>query len=246
MRPNESLRVLNVWLGVCAFGAMLYMGLLAYDYVFLLRVSVLLKIYKWGEVPRELVPAYNVPLVIVFYYAAYAMWAIGFFGAMMSARECARSMGIVDQRWSGWAIGITLFIPLVGLVIPWLGFAEIRRSIVFSASHLSYSDRWRAESRFSATTVLLAVSFFLNLAAIRVAGEDGRQATSASGVESVLSSLPISMVIISLCFGVSLAYLFSTWAALRKLARNDEGLPPTALVQAGDAGTDTSRRRWEG
>jgi hypothetical protein len=232
MRPNETLRVLNVWFGVCVIGTLLYLGLLAYDYVFLLRLSTLLKIYRWGEVPRELMPAYNVPLVTVLRYAAYAMWGVGFFAAMMQARECARSMGIVGHKWSGWAIGVALFVPVAGLVIPWLGFGEIRRSIIFSARHLSYSDRWRAESRFSATTVLLAASLIVNIGAIRVVGEEGKHATSASGVASVLSSMPLGMLIISLCFGVSLAYLFSTYAALRKLTRNHQHLPPPPLAQA--------------
>src|SRR5690349_19600287 len=158
MRSNESFRVLNVWLAVCVSGAVLYVGLLAYDYVFLLRISTLLKTYRWGEVPRELIPTYNVPLMVALAYAAYAMWGVGFFGAMMSARACARFMGIVGQRWSGWTIGIALFVPVVGAVIPWLGFGEIRRSIIFSARRSSYSDAWRTERRLSAMPVLLAVS----------------------------------------------------------------------------------------
>ena len=119
------------------------MGLLAYDYVFLWRVSSLLTVYKRGELPRQLVPPYNVTLVTVLGYSAYAMWGAGFFGAMIEARECARSMGIVGHGWSGWAIGITLFVPFVGLVIPWLGFGEIRRSIIYSARRSSMATASR-------------------------------------------------------------------------------------------------------
>jgi hypothetical protein len=230
MRTTVPLRNLNLWLGICVFGALLYVGLLAYHYVFLLRVNTLLTVYRWGEVPPDLVPPYNVPLVTVLYYLAYAMWGVGFFAAMMQARERAQSMGIVGHKWSGWAIGVTFFIPLVGLVIPWLGFGEIRRSIIFSARRLSYSGIWRAESVVSAATVLLAVSVFSNIAAMRVVAEDGRRATSASGLASVLSLFPTSMVVMSFCFGVSLAYLFSTWAALRKLARNYQNLPSVAIA----------------
>src|ERR1700730_8279313 len=116
----------------------LSVDLLAYDYVFLWRVSSLLTVYKRGELPRQFVPPYNVTLVTVLGYSAYAMWGAGFFGAMLEARERARSMGIVGHGWSGWAIGITLLVSFVGLVIPWLGFGEIRLSIIYSARRLSY------------------------------------------------------------------------------------------------------------
>jgi hypothetical protein len=67
----------------------------------------------------------------------------------------------------------------------------------------SGGGKWRTKSRFSATTVLPAVSLFLNIGAVRVVGDDGQRATSASGVASVPSSLPTAILAISLCFGVS-------------------------------------------
>jgi hypothetical protein len=148
---------------------------------------------------------------------------IGFFGAIIKARDIAQVMGIGGHRWSAWAIA-SLLLPIVGAIIPWLVIGEIRRSIIYSARHSCFDDTWGTKSRFSIATLLVAISVFLNLAAIKVWADNGQRETSAEALASALSDMPLGLSLISGCFAVSLVYLFTARAYLSSLAHryNDQ------------------------
>ena len=213
-----SPRSFDVWLAVCLVGALLFAGLRGYEYFFLARVDELLGSYRWGQVPQHLIPAYSPVLITALGFTAYGMWAIGFFGAMIKARDTAQMTGITGHKWSAWAIA-SIIVPIVGAVVPWLVVGEIRRSIVYSARSSCLDDAWRGKGRFSVATLLVAISVILNVAAVKVWNDIGQLATSAKGVASALAEMPLGLAVISGCLAASLLYLFSTRAFLLSLIR---------------------------
>jgi len=214
-----SLWPVDLWLFLCTVGALIFVGLRGYDYYYISRANDLLRVYAWGRVPLQLLPAYDEKLVLALGLSSYVLWVIGLFGAMIKARDAAQRLGVAGHKWSGWAIA-SIIIPVVGWIVPWLVVGEIRRSIVSSARRSSFDDTWRTKSSFSAATLLVALCFLLNAGMAKVLSDINQNTTSAAGVASAVSDMPLGLTIIAACFAASLVYLLSTRAALGALARS--------------------------
>ena len=215
-----SLWPVDAWLATCTIGAVLYLGLRGYEYHLFHLVNDLLPSYGWGNVPPQLIPAYNPTQVMVIGFAVYFMWGAGFFGAMVKARDAAQFMGVVGHKWSAWAIA-SIILPVIGLIIPFMVVGEIRRSIVYSARHDCLDETWRTKSGFSAATLLIPVSLLVNVAAVQIWIENGRQATSPQGLALALSEMPLHFAVMAGCFALSLVYVFSMRIFLGRLARRE-------------------------
>ena len=126
---------------------------------FFITFRDLVAIYGWGHVPPASLPisinsADNIAEALSMFGlpAAFGMVVMG----MLYARKCAEAVGISGYHWtSRWTI-ISLFIPFLCLVRPWLGFGEIRRSIVASHRNKTSGQAWRSEF-FSLSTPLLVL-----------------------------------------------------------------------------------------
>jgi hypothetical protein len=175
-----SLWPVDLWLFLCTAGALIFVGLRGYDFYYISRANDLLRVYAWGRVPLQLLPAYDATLVLALGLSSYVLWVIGLFGAMIKARDAAQRLGVAGHKWSGWAIA-SIIIPVVGWIVPWLVVGEIRRSIVSSARRSSFDDTWRTKSSFSAATLLVALCFLLNAGAAKVLSDINQNTTSAAG-----------------------------------------------------------------
>lgn len=166
---SEALSSLTLWYAVFVAGAVTAIGV--YGFVLWsyrgLREAVLR--YGWGNVPpQELdIFAFFETWYFILDYGPIVVFGIGFIAAMAHARILAELAGVGLSYRYGWTIA-TLFIPLVNLVRPWLGFAEIRRAIVGTAA----TSQPGAESGFSFFTVLLALAVILGSAVQRAVGTE--------------------------------------------------------------------------
>jgi hypothetical protein len=73
------------------------------------------------------------------------------------ARGIAEDLLIYGYRWSyGWTV-LSLFVPLVNLVRPWLGFGELHRALTNAARIGRIGSHWR--HGFSDAALLLALAW---------------------------------------------------------------------------------------
>src|SRR5579883_414155 len=158
--PNEiKYRRALIWF---ALGAVATLCASAYRLWFLIALQSAVRAYGWGHVPREAIPQTTESyewLYLGLMLLGNVIWSVAFMVAMASARKTAELLGISGYRWSlQWTLA-SLFIPGANFVRPWLGFAEIRRSIIGSARRMRVGTDWLTQG-FSVSTLLLAASIF--------------------------------------------------------------------------------------
>ena len=150
---------------------------------------------------------------------------IAFLCAMMYAQRCAEAIGITGYRWSlRWTV-ISMYVPFLNFVRPWLGFGEIRRSIIRSTNRIADDQAWRTVS-FSPATLLLGIIFmtsqFIEGMAYKVITDflpDFRNADVS--LSNTILSARIGIASELICLAYVGWYLFSLRAPLRNLAGLD-------------------------
>jgi hypothetical protein len=100
-------------------------------------------------------------------FVGYIGWLTSLFVAMLYARRCAQAVGLSGYHWTFRWTFISLFVPFLNFVRPWLGFGEIRRSIVASHRDKTSGQAWHSET-FSPSTLLLGVCVFSNILVSRI------------------------------------------------------------------------------
>lgn len=195
------------------------------------RLPATVEAYGWGYVPPERFWAFTFLErwgVIIDVATLIVYWG-GFFAAMLQARRLGIAVGVSDYRYSAPWTPITLLIPVVCLWRPWLGLAEIRRSVQQSVATGVPSS----QGDTNPFTVLLGVTFFVGYGAMRAlvnmmelqaAPVDAASFQNwLSGIVPLLTGVIAAQVAI---LGVMFAYLVT----LRPLARTLAYNPPLAQV----------------
>lgn len=195
------------------------------------RLPNVVAAYGWGGVPPEEVSAFAfferwgvaLDLVTVVIY-----WG-GFFAAMLFARRLGVAVGVVDYRYSAAWTPITMLIPLVCLWRPWLGLAEIRRSMKLSV----VTGAPTSQGATNGFTGLLAATFFLGYGAMRGLVNAMDRATTPVDMASFevwlsrITPLITGVIVAQIAIlGVMFIYLVTLRPWARTLAQN----PPLARV----------------
>lgn len=136
-------------------------------------------VYGWGNVPEERLT------VFIFYekyapvldYAPLILVGLAFLVAMGYARRVARAAGVEFAYSYRWTV-IALFIPILNIVRPWLGFAEIRRAVMNAAE-----GRLTTFGGFSFMTLALGLTIFINGGLQRELGGELEQLPQPESVE---------------------------------------------------------------
>jgi hypothetical protein len=128
--------------------------------------------YGWGNVPEENLAIFSFldRYSLIFDYLPSIFFCLGFLIAMGYARRIAQAAGVRFGYSYGWTVG-TLFIPLINLVRPWLGFAEIRRAVLATARE----GRPTTEGQISLLTLVLGLAIAFNMGLNRVLDEGLKQ-----------------------------------------------------------------------
>ena len=149
-------------------------------------------VYLWFGIKLIDVPHWALPVSLgqaasidrvysVLATVGYIGWLTSLPTAMFYARRCAQAVGLSGYRWTfRWTL-ISLFVPFLNFVRPWLGFGEIRRSIVASHRDKTSGQAWHSET-FSPSTLLLGLFVFSNILISRI----------VSGPSNILRPLAIS------------------------------------------------------
>jgi len=138
-----------------------------------LTFNNLVATYGWGHVPPSSLPISSTTTTYVYealYFIGHVGWLAAFYWGMFSARKYAEALGIDGYQWSYRWTFISLFIPILNLVRPWLGFGEIRRSIVASHRDKTLGQVWQSDA-FSLSTFLLPIVMLLNLVTTKIASD---------------------------------------------------------------------------
>jgi hypothetical protein len=122
--------------------------------------------YGWGNVPDErfAIVDFHEKYAPVLDYAPLILVGIAFLVAMGFARRAARFAGVEFAYSYRWTV-IALFIPLLNIVRPWLGFAEIRRGVMNAAE-----GRLTTFGGFSFMTLVLGLTVVINAGVQRAIG----------------------------------------------------------------------------
>lgn len=110
--------------------------------------------------------------------------AAAFVWAMLRARVIAERAGLRGYRWSNLWTAVTVIIPFLNLIRPWLGFSEIARSLRGAAVTGELGDAWRRDRRADTATFLLwllvLLSFVLGvMVSVMVTGANVQGDTAA-------------------------------------------------------------------
>ena len=195
-----------------------------YDYWYILEIQNLVTTYGWGHVPATLTPVYDPDsslLTAIFIIGSLGL-LIAFLCAMTHARRCAEAIGISGYRWSlRWTM-ISICVPFLNFVRPWLGFGEIRRSIIGSTEGIADSQSWRTVS-FSPATFLLGVLFNSSVLINKIAFNEASRSldtflNTGGQLSNVLLNVQIGIASELICLAYIGWYLFSLRAPLINLA----------------------------
>jgi hypothetical protein len=86
-----------------------------------------------------------------------AMALAGFFCAMLHARRTAQRAGLTGYAWRfDWTVS-AFFVPLLNLYRPWVGFAELRRSVFMAVKTRERGKKWNKLGDVSLATIGIAV-----------------------------------------------------------------------------------------
>jgi hypothetical protein len=139
--------------------------------------------YGWGNVPPEEIPPFDffdkwgVPIDL----GAIALYGAGFLLAMLNARRLAEAIGVRSWNYGwGWTVG-TLFIPIVCLFRPWLGFAEIRRAIFASAAA---GRATKDDDEFSTFTLILGLAIVVGAGIVNTMGTAANRLATPTSLAS--------------------------------------------------------------
>jgi hypothetical protein len=137
-------------------------------------------LYGWGNVPDErfAVVDFYERYAPVLDYAPMILVGVSFLVAMGFARRAAHAAGVEFAYSYRWTV-IALFIPILNIVRPWLGFAEIRRGVMNAAE-----GRLTTFGGFSFMTLALGLAVFINAGVQRAIGAELEQLAQPETVES--------------------------------------------------------------
>lgn len=166
-RDPRSLRALIRRFDICSWIVLAGLAIdilgIALQIWVLHRFGELLNTYGFGHVPRDQMPNGKLIDILtkVFGVAGIAVALAGFFVAMGRARRMASEAGISGyEHGFGWTVG-SIFVPILNFFRPWVGLAEIRKSILISVRERRTGNGWAAFNEVSLAT--LAIGLFLML-----------------------------------------------------------------------------------
>jgi hypothetical protein len=121
----------------------------------------------------------------------------------------------------GWTI-IALFIPIVGLYRPWVGFGELRRAVMGIVSRNRVSLEWKTDGA-RADTLIFAVTFLGASIGIKVLGSQADAVAAnpnfnLASIDTFAQLTAFETVVRFVLLVVVLWYLRSMTAASRKVA----------------------------
>jgi hypothetical protein len=136
--------------------------------------------YGWGNVPDErfAIVDFHEKYAPILDYAPLILVGISFLVAMGFARRAARFASVEFAYSYRWTV-IALFIPLLNIVRPWLGFAEIRRGVMNAAE-----GRLTTFGGFSYMTLALGLAAVINAGVQRAIGAELEALPQPETVES--------------------------------------------------------------
>lgn len=108
----------------------------------------------------------------------FTAFALTFLVAAGLLRQELERRGGRGFRWTWRWTAVTLFLPVVNLVRPWLGLAEIDRAVSVSVRDGRVGDAWRRAGRLSLPTLLVAAAWFARLALETSSAQAGPAGTS--------------------------------------------------------------------
>lgn len=163
-------------------------------------------------------------------FAMLVISVIGFFCCLGAARTAAHYFGIADFRWGwGWTIG-SCFVPVIFLLRPWFGIAEIHGALVQTHRQDLQGTQWRDSGVALPTALFAGLTFVANLASYFIhdwllpSQIDALQTTAletSTFLSSVSTWLYVDLMLTLSWVGYSIYYLWSIVEAEQELLKRD-------------------------
>ncbi len=155
---QESIRRAAAARNFILVGCMLAWAGSMIDVYYVKTMEHLVVTYGWDQIPEVEYPAVGgdtfFKLHMLLRVSGYLIVWIAFFRSMFGVRDAASYFKPYKYKISKEAMVATMVMPLVNMIVPWLGVAEIRRSAI-SLSKPEHGQK------FSWATLGLWLSFFL-------------------------------------------------------------------------------------
>jgi hypothetical protein len=191
---RHSLTMARIAFVISAGAQVLVVGLTAYCTWAMYRVLSLGQSYGWGAIPPEMFPIEPAQFESRFntisniQIAAWLVALITMLCVLGFARNTLRALvGPQGLQYGFFWTVATLFIPIVGLYRPWVGFGEIKRT----AANICFKgvvSPTSSQGGFSWVTVLLAITLLAGGGVLQgIAAEGTRLGSQSPGLGQVAS-----------------------------------------------------------
>lgn len=154
----------------------------------------------------------------------FTAFALTFLVAAGLLRNELEARGGYGFRWSWRWTAVTLFIPVLNLIRPWLGLAEIDRAVTRTVDEEAFGNDWRRAGGFSLPTAVLALAWLLRFGAETTAAQAGatltRIASSADwhdAVNGMIDSAGLRLGIDLLVMAVMVWWIWRLHLLIRRL-----------------------------
>jgi hypothetical protein len=197
-----------------------------YSVWFYWHIEQLGRRYGWGHIPPSLFPiapryvAATFNALGVLQLVSFIIACIGFLVAMTKYRSAIKVL--IGETFSygwGWTIG-SLFIPILGLYRPWVGFGEVRRAVIGIDRRRTLTINWKSNGA-NFGTVILALVWIGGMVTLRVTDIEGVKLARTPGfgldqVTALKHYLAIEAGLRIIIFGTVIWYLRSIASALQR------------------------------
>ncbi len=144
-------------------GLLVLLSAIGWHVYMLEQVRVLLNQYGYGHVPAGLMPSGLEASDSIFWIVSIAWYMAIIWCTMYCFRQIFRILKThfkKTMRYSfGWTVG-SIFIPVMCLIRPWLGLAEIRKKVG--------ALRFGIERKFDGYTLFFGLAFCFNIISLRL------------------------------------------------------------------------------
>lgn len=204
-----------------------------YSAWFYLKISSLGHQYGWGAIPRDAFPIAperiegSFEVLSMISIAAFVIGGVAFLLSVSKIRhglEALLGKGAFSYGW-GWTIG-AIFIPIVGLYRPWVGFAELRKAVKGLDHRKRISLEWKSDAA-GGDTIVLALSFIVGSIALQLLGDQATEVAARpnfglQAVDAFVQLTQFEAAVRVLMLVVLVWYLWSMTAAARRVASTAE------------------------
>lgn len=113
----------------------------------------------------------------------FVIGGLAYMFAVPAAHEFLTAHGYKNFKIRPWVANVCLFVPLAGLVVPWMYWGDVRRESARLADHGPFGDALPPQRKFSGAALGVGLTFFLYAAGVGAVNSVMQSAKSLAAIQ---------------------------------------------------------------